>query len=190
MKHNMKTAMLFMLLLSVTIGCKKSILDEKALTFLSPDALKDKPAYESVLVTIHASTRHEHAGQDGRERYSMLLGTDLARIGDKDLNEWRDYSQEITPSGNRTVNFWWNLGFTDILPKANIIISNVQQATTISQADRNAIDAEARFFRAYTYNMLVNIFGGCPSSTSLMLTQRQGLQEPAETNAWPLHRLT
>src|SRR4028118_384785 len=148
MKHSIKTAMLFVLLLSATIGCKKSILDEKALTFLSPDALRDKPAFESVLAALHNSARHEHFGQDGRERYSMLLGTDLARIGDKDLNEWRDYSQEITPSGNRTVNYWWNLGFTDLLPKANIIITTLKQAPTISQADRNALEAEARFFRA------------------------------------------
>jgi hypothetical protein len=91
----------------------------------------------------------------------MVIGTDLARIGDPGLNEWRDYNIEITPSG-RTSNYWWNWGFIDMLPKANIIISNVQSATTISQDDKNAIEAEARFFRAFAYNALVNMFGGVP----------------------------
>ena len=150
-----------MLLFPIAFSCKKSILDEKALSFLSPSALKDKAAYESVLVALHATARDEYFKTDGRERYSMVLGTDLARTGDPGLNEWRDYNIEITPS-SRTANYWWNWGFIDLLPKANIIISNVQKAETISQEDKNAIEAEARFFRAFAYNALVNMFGGVP----------------------------
>jgi hypothetical protein len=161
MKRHIKTTILLVLLLPTAFSCKKSILDEKALSFLSPSALKDKAAYESVLVALHATARDEYFKTDGRERYSMVIGTDLARIGDPGLNEWRDYNVEITPS-SRTSNYWWNWGFIDLMPKANIIISNVQTAETISQEDRNAIEAEARFFRAYAYNALVNMFGGVP----------------------------
>lgn len=156
-----KTTILFILLLPIGFSCKKSILDEKALSFLSPDALKDKAAYESVLVALYATARDEYFKTDGRERYSMVLATDLARTGDPGLNEWRDYNVQITPSSG-VVSYWWNWGFVDLMPKANIIISNVQKAETISQDDKNAIEAEARFFRAFAYNALVNMFGGVP----------------------------
>lgn len=156
-----KITILIILLLPIGFGCKKSVLDEKALSFLSPDALKDKAAYESVLVALYATARDEYFKQDGRERYSMVLGTDLGRVGDPGLNEWRDYNVEINPS-SRTANYWWNWGYIDLMPKANIVISNVQNAATISPDDKNAIEAEARFFRAYGYNALVNMFGGVP----------------------------
>jgi hypothetical protein len=126
MKHNIKTAMVCLLLLSLTIGCKKSILDEKALTFLSPDALRDKASYEAVLVGLHAAARNENFREDGRHRYGMDLGTDVMRIGDPTLPEWKSYPQELTPTG-ALVNYWWNWGFLEVLPRANAIISNVQR---------------------------------------------------------------
>lgn len=161
MKHNIKKAMVFLLLFSLTIGCKKSILDEKALSFLNPGALRDKASYEAVLVSLHAGARSEYHRGDGRHRYGMFLGTDLMRTGDAGLPEWKSYSQELVPTG-ALVNYWWDWGFLDVLPRANVIISNVQQVASISQADRNALEAEARFFRAYVYNALVNIYGGVP----------------------------
>lgn len=161
MKRYIKTMILLMLLLPMAFSCKKSVLDEKALSFLSPDALKDKAAYESVLVALHATARDEMFRIDGTERFSMFIATDLGRIGDPGLNVWKDYNVHVTPS-SAMVSYWWNWGFVDMMPKANIIISNVQGATTISQEDKNAIEAEARFFRAYAYNALVNIFGGVP----------------------------
>ena len=161
MKRYIKTMMLFMLFLSITFGCNKSILDEKALSFLSPGALKDKAAYESVVVALHTTARDELFRIDGRERFSMVIGTDLSRIGDPGLNEWKDYNVQLSPS-SAVVNYYWNWGYIDMLPKANIIISNVQKAETISQADKDAIEAEARFFRAYTYSALVNLYGGVP----------------------------
>jgi hypothetical protein len=161
MKHNIKTALVCLLLLSLMIGCKKSILDERALTFLSPDALRDKASYEAVLVGLHVAARNENFREDGRHRYGMDLGTDVMRIGDPTLPEWKSYPQELTPT-SALVNYWWNWGFLEVLPRANAIISNVQTATTISQADRNALEAEARFFRAYMYNAMVNIYGGVP----------------------------
>jgi len=156
-----KTTILIILLFPIGLSCKKSVLDEKALSFLSPDALKDKAAYESVLVALYVTTREELHAPNGRERYSMLLGTDLSRVGDPGLNEWRDYNVELTPSSVNVI-YWWNWGYISMMPKANIIITNVQSATTISQDDRNAIEAEARFFRAYAYNVLVNLYGGVP----------------------------
>src|SRR5258708_6183151 len=44
----------------------------------------------------------------------------------------------------------------------SIIISVENPATVMGQANKNYIDGEARFYRAYAYNMLATLWGNVP----------------------------
>ena len=50
-----------------------------------------------------------------------------------------------------------------MISNANTIINRVDNPNIQwTEVERNAVKAEALFFRAYAYNVLVNLFGGVP----------------------------
>src|SRR5205085_7571957 len=76
-----------------------------------------------------------------------------------------DYTQLISTDG--AASFTWSWAY-QMINNANNIIKNAEDAsiTSLSQAGKNSIDGEARFFRAYSYNMLTTLFGKVPLVTT------------------------
>jgi hypothetical protein len=153
-----------------TGACSSSILEEKPLSFLSPDnAYLDKAGFESGIIGLHVIARNEF-GQvltsGYNMRFEMSMGTDVAFVGENNRNtpeRFWDYSV-ITNSYSGS-NAYWNWGY-QLITNANTIINRAQNPSIKwTDAEKNAYIAEARFFRAHAYNVLVNIFGGVPIVT-------------------------
>src|SRR5690606_22827368 len=76
-----------------------------------------------------------------------------------------DWNNQITPTTG-FVSYFWNWAYKEMILRANTIIIYAENPELAgiwsSEAEKNAIVAEARFFRGYTYNILANLYGGVP----------------------------
>lgn len=154
-----KTIYILMVLIAVSIGaCKESYLEEKPLDKFSPENLLiDKAGFESVIHALHVSARDEELDQVP----VMATGTYIAVFGAGDGRFYNNY-KEITSTTNN-VNQWWDWAYTKVIKNANLVITRAENPDVKwTEEEKNAIVAEAKFFRAYAYNSLVNLYGGVP----------------------------
>lgn len=162
MKKHIYSAALLLSLLATS--CKDDFLVEKPLAIFSPEiTLTTKAGFESAIVALHSSVREEMTGRNHWVPFSMVIGTDVAATGDEVIQDFKDYRITLTPQYS-AVDYWWEWAYLKVIPKANTIIDYAGRPTAkwATDAERNAILAEARFLRAYAYNALVNLYGGVP----------------------------
>lgn len=140
-------------------SCKDSFLDEVPLDRFSPEnLLTSKAGFETVIVALHKAARDERT-LDRPDQ--MGTGTDLCTSGVADGRFLKDYSL-LLPE-DQIVVYYWDWAYTSMLKNANLIISRAENpAVKWTEKEKNEVVAEARFFRAFTYNVLVNLFGGVP----------------------------
>lgn len=144
-------------------ACKDEFLQETPLGTLSPEnALVDISGYENLIAGLHYYTREELTGDDLYRYFDMFTGTDLCTSGQISVTQFVNYETYLTPStaaASRTYNWC----YTSILPYSNLIIEEASKEKNrnifSSEEQRNAIIAEARFFRAYGHNILANLYG-------------------------------
>ena len=145
-------------------SCDKDFLDEEPLGFPNSDnILKDPAGFESALVALHIAAREMFFYPDGSRMNSFWLGTDVAYTGDRSLADFEDYKTWLTPT-QFSVEFYWNWAYLDVIPRSNTIIeyANSPDAQWENEEQKNAVIAEARFFRGYAYNILAKLYGGVP----------------------------
>ncbi|MRS60640.1 RagB/SusD family nutrient uptake outer membrane protein [Larkinella terrae] len=144
-------------------ACKDTVLDETPRAFLNPDVvLVDKTGFETAIIAIHAAARDELFGTDTENLHAMNIGTDAYMPGAVSTL-LRDYNVSLTPT-LASVDLWWEWAYLKMLPRSNIVLDYADKPTVkwASEAEKNAIVAEARFFRGYTYSILANLYGGVP----------------------------
>lgn len=140
-------------------SCKESFLDEVPLDRFSPEnLLTSKAGFETVITALHKAARDERT-LDRPDQ--MAIGTDVSTSGVADGRFMKDYKL-VTPE-DQIVVYYWDWAYASMLKNANLIISRAENpAIKWTEKEKNEIVAEAKFFRAFTYNVLVNLFGGVP----------------------------
>lgn len=154
-----KTIYILLVLVAVSMGaCKESYLNETPLDKFSPEnLLVNKAGFESVIYALHVAARDEELDQVP----VMATGTDVAVFGAGDGRFYNNYKEVTATSGN--INQWWDWAYTKVIKNANLIITRAENPDIKwTEAEKNAIVAEAKFFRAYAYNSLVNLYNGVP----------------------------
>lgn len=169
MKKKIKIYQIIILGIMVLLmgACSSSILDEKPLSSLSPDnAYLDKSGFESGIIGLHRIARDEFSivlTSGYNMRFEMSVGTDIAFLGENNRNtpeRFWDYS--VITNTYSGANSYWNWGYS-LITNANTLINRAQNPNIKwTDDEKNAYIAEAKFFRAHAYNILVNIFGGVP----------------------------
>ncbi|WP_373330766.1 RagB/SusD family nutrient uptake outer membrane protein [Salmonirosea aquatica] len=164
MKTILYKAIICTTLILLGTSCKDNFLEEKPLAFLNPEvALVNKAGFESAIAAIHQAVRDEFNRGNATGIYILQLGTDVCTTGDETLQTFKNYETTLTP-GSSTAAYFWNFEYTTMIPRANTVIDYADRpaAKWANEAEKNAIVAEARFLRAYTYNGLANTYGGVP----------------------------
>lgn len=140
-------------------SCKSDFLDEVPMDRFSPEnLLTSKEGFEAVIFGLHKLARDER-GLDRPDQ--MGAGTDIGRSGVADRRFFNHYG-DLLPNDQIVVHYW-NWAYQSMLRNANLLISRAEYPDVKwTEAEKNEIVAEARFFRAFTYNVLVNLFGGVP----------------------------
>ena len=148
------------LLLGTQVSCSDSYLEEKPMDKFSPEnLLTSKKGFETVIYSLHNFARSGLFQSNNED--VMNTGTDVACSGVTDGRFFNDYSL-ILPE-HATPKFYWNWAYQKMLKDANLVVTRAENPNVSwTEDEKNAIVAEAKFFRAYTYNILVNLFGGVP----------------------------
>ena len=158
------SASFFILLLS---SCKKSFLTETVYSSYSPETLKDSLGFEASLVGLYNQFSNFYTKADRQGWLDVWqAGTDIAYASQAEGIEVPYYKYELLISTDAAASYTWTWAY-NIINNANIIIQNVEDPdiSGISQGGKDAIDAEARFFRGYAYNILATCFGKVPLLT-------------------------
>lgn len=155
------------ILLLLLYSCNNDFLTEKPVASLSSDiVLTSKEGFENYIIGMHEAARLEIGKEDGFNwRLNMFVGTDIACSGENAAANFRNYVTYLN-SNTPCVAKYWDWAYRLMLPRANTVIvyANKPELKNIwaSEAEKNAVVAEARFFRAYTHNFLANLYGGVP----------------------------
>ncbi|MBX0290283.1 RagB/SusD family nutrient uptake outer membrane protein [Hymenobacter sp. HSC-4F20] len=140
-----------------TAGCS-DILDEEPRSIYEPGFFQTERGVSGGLTSMYAHLRYIYG--DAYFYNTTLTGTDEVTYGrDADENFLAmDFSGRAALNANNSrADRLWTAAFPNI-NTASGIIKNASAVGTISPA----LVAEARFFRAFDYFMLVQTFGGVP----------------------------
>ena len=145
-------------LLMLFLGSCSNVLEEQPRSIFTPEYFKTEKGVMGGITSNYAHLRYIY----GQAYYynTCLTGTDeatYAQSADANFKDM-DYSGvgQVTPTTSRTDGLW-QPAFINI-NTASGIIENATAVGTISPA----LIAEARFFRAFDYFLLVQTFGGVP----------------------------
>jgi len=161
---------------STIFSCSKSLLDEVPKSSLSAEnTLVSKAGFNAYLNGLVWSSREEYAQNDNTYFITNFPGTDVGEDAGSEYYTYRNWISYLTPI-TPEVKANWVWAYSKMIPLANniIVYAHKSELSKIwaSDAEKNAVIAEARFFRGYTYNFLANLYGGVPIIDSVMNTPR------------------
>ncbi|MCO5235841.1 MAG: RagB/SusD family nutrient uptake outer membrane protein [Chitinophagaceae bacterium] len=156
MKRIIKIIAVFILLLLFQ-SCNKDFLKPKPLSFYTPENVYvDKAGFEAGMVTVRKDLKNDFYGNMGH----MVTEVSSSDLGNQDFAA--DWSQ-ITPSTGAYLPILPLFGkIYGYIKNTNVIISRIDDIKWSTQADRNAILAEAYFYRSWWYYRLVHTYGDVP----------------------------
>lgn len=133
-------------------GCSDSFLDEKMYSKYTPENSSSENRITGLYYTFAALW-----GWSGNQGFisCFQIGTDVASAGDVEGAETPFYQYQQLNSESVGVSILWEKCY-EFINQANQIIAQEGE-------DGNAaVIAEAKFFRAYAYNILVTLWGDVP----------------------------
>jgi starch-binding outer membrane protein, SusD/RagB family len=144
------------LILVLAAGCSK-ILKEEPRSIYTPEFFKTEKGIQGGITSLYAHLRYIY----GQAYYynACETGTDEATWAQQADGNFKDHDLsgvgQLTPSTSRS-DVIWGTAFSNI-NTANGVIDN---ASTVGLSA--SLIAEAKFFRAFDYFLLVQTFGGVP----------------------------
>jgi hypothetical protein len=163
-----KKTLQFALLATIFTGCSKSALDESSPSIITADNLyQNKAGFDAGINGLYDEARRSRSGSTYGGSTNLML--EPAYIGvDNACGNYEDAYERVFNSwganNNATVlhyRYIWSWLY-ETINAANTIISRANQPNELSQADKNSILAEARFFRAWAYRHLTYLWGDVP----------------------------
>lgn len=153
-------------LLSSTISCSESFLDETPYSSYAPETLTDESGIEAALKGLHYTFGQLWTWSDQQGWLCIWqVGTDVASPGGIQGVEIPFFKYEDLNSENAGISYMWSQCFR--------IINNANNALkTIGEDGDPGKIGEARFFRGYAYNMLATLYGDVPLLTEPTSTAR------------------
>lgn len=159
-------------LLFIFSGCvDDEMLEEKPKDFLTPSNAYTSPdGIEGGIYGLYSDVREWYNTRD--QSYGLFgMGTDIGYDGETPGGQrfLTNYETSITPQYN-ILNNWW-LSLYKEIQMANILIKSIEeldQDLWASEAQKNSFLAEARFFRAWCYRLLVTLWGDVPLITEVI----------------------
>ncbi|HWV71797.1 MAG TPA: RagB/SusD family nutrient uptake outer membrane protein [Pseudosphingobacterium sp.] len=169
----MKRFILYMaigVVLTIT-SCSKDFLNETPYSSYTPEKLTDALGFEASLTGLynHLSTIYSWSDRQGWVSV-WQVGTDVANATNNlESVEIPYFNYSLLNSEDGAAARMWNRCYI-MINLTNIIINSIEGAdvTGLSQEEKNAINAEAKFFRAFAYNTLATLYGSVPVITTAL----------------------
>ncbi len=156
-----KSLVVVFALMTLSWSCS-DILEEQPRSIFTPDYFGTEQGVLGGISSLYAELRWIYGNGDYHS--GMQAGTDESTWGavvgaNSQRADW-DGSGQMTPSTNEYGEIW------NTFPFINTASGIIENAAAVNEADpgtiSDALIAEARFFRAYYYFLLVQTYGGVP----------------------------
>ncbi len=148
-------------------SCNKDYLSENPRSFLAPEnTFVNTKGFETALTGLYVLVQQEWGwnGTNGLSYLEYFVGTDICISGNATpfYTVFESYGNDLHAS-NEQVAGYWEFHYKAI-GLANLIIEAAQNPDVKwdSPLDKNRVEAEGRFFRAYNYEALIAMFGDVP----------------------------
>lgn len=149
---------------AVLFSCSKRFLDEEPQSIYTPDNSLQTPAqFQQAINNVYNGVRNIYMGNINLDTYfGLYYATDFAfnATDYEPAAKLNAYKATMVPSYFIPLNIW--TAYYKIITNANLVIARVSNAAQLSDADKNSFLGQALFFRAYSYNILANLYGGVP----------------------------
>jgi len=175
MKNTFFSILCLFLMLQTFTSCNDSFLNEKAYSAYAPTTLTDSLGFQAALKGLYTQMSYYYTYSDNQGWVAVWqVGTDIAySTPNQQGQEIPYYSYDKLVSTDGAASYTWKWAY-QLINNANSIITSVESPsiTGITQGGKNQIDAEARFFRAYAYNMLATLYGRVPVITKTITSPK------------------
>lgn len=176
MKRYFKITALVFSFAFIVSSCEDSFLDEEVRSAYTPENLTDALGFEAALVGLYQQMG-AYQGLSWAQGWLAVwqVGTDIVWPTLPQGIEVPYYEYSALTADDQATTYTWEWCY-NLIENANSIINNVEnpelEAPDMTEEDRNRVNAEARFFRAYAYNMLATLYGGVPLLTEALTEPR------------------
>ncbi len=174
MKKHLLSITCFAMLLGIS-SCKKSFLDETPMSTSAPqNILVDSAGFQTAIIGIYNqySNFYTYSGRQGFESV-WAVGTDIANAttdGKEGIEiPYYNYGQ-LTPS-DAAAAYTWRMFYT-MINLSNTILDYAEAPNKLTPTAKQRYEAEAKFFRGYSYNYLATLFGKVPLVTHAVTSAR------------------
>lgn len=163
-------------------SCDDSVLDETPIDFISSSNAFASPEDVGMgVVGLYSLSRDWYSAVN--EKYMFVyvaLGTDEAYYGEDPAGGYMsNWDTDITPTGSLPKDYWTKA--FDLVYQANTVIAGIESMEWVKEDQKNQYLAEARFFRAFSYRILVTLFGDIPLITEPITTAKTDfVRDPKE----------
>ncbi|WP_093024670.1 RagB/SusD family nutrient uptake outer membrane protein [Pustulibacterium marinum] len=149
-------------------SCNESFLDEKDIDSYSTD-INDKLSLQAALLGLYQQASIAYT-RDWNQGWLCVwqVGTDV--VWPTQPAGWENpfYLYNTLTSDNVVASTIWTMDY-NIIENANNVIYTIEtrgdEITDMTEEEKMAFNAEAKFFRARAYNELATLFGGIPIVT-------------------------
>lgn len=169
MKKYLKITVLSLCLGCMQVSCNDSFLDEEVRSSYTPESLTDALGFQAAIVGLYNQMSQIYTMSWAQGWVGVWqVGTDIVWPTQPQGIEVPYYEYNALTADDQAAFFTWEWAY-NMVENANNIIANIENPEAnfpdLTQEEQDAIDAEARFFRAYAYNMLATLYGGVPLVT-------------------------
>lgn len=155
--------LMILFLAGTIISCdEQKILEEIPLDFYSPEnSFRTPEHFETAVTNLYYLTRQTFYLSSQTYCQSFRIGTDFGRDARAAGSfSFGDYPSRLTSSSG-FASYWWS-GMYELISCANTILNRITDVEFPTDSEKNAVIAEARFFRGFAYRVLAYTYGGVP----------------------------
>lgn len=195
-RNTLKKVTLVLFLSWIGSGCNPDILKETPKDFFSTEnAFTDAKTFQLAVNTLYSDARNFIFNDNGSDnggypyREYLRIGTDVASVGQKHRPYLMvDFS--LFNATHEAARYFWDKAYQTLIPRANTIIARaeVPGVPWKDEAEKNKIIAQVRFFRAYAYYTIANLYGDVPLITDEILTPQFDFTRSAKEDILALVR--
>jgi hypothetical protein len=160
---------IILLLAVISFNCAETVLDEVPFSILTPEnAYVTKAHFDQAIWELHRYVRDGvYFRGDGWNSYppgneGFWTGTDLAFNPEGlDAAVWQN-NMSLYMNATYFYDHYYIM-FYNLAARANVIISRANAPESqLSESDKTIVIAQGKFFRAYAFKTLANLYGGVP----------------------------
>jgi hypothetical protein len=185
---DMKTVKYFFLLslLVFSASCnEEEWLKETPLDFYSPEnSFVTEADFTSAIARLYERVSTNLYDLNGMSQRAMYYPTDIAVDAIDIAHALNSYKDKLFPNRVEVQDLWSNM--YRIVFDANVIIERIdnEKVTINSVEKKNALKAEARFFRAFAYRVLGTVYGGVPIVLEEISSPKRDFVRASREQVW------